>query len=71
LICVGSRGYKSYHGKGTFHHKGGGFGTFWNILRGVREAHSNIWENDGNIVGDHVISNGSPIKGRLLKWVED
>jgi hypothetical protein len=57
-----SRGHGSYHGKRTFHRISNG-----STLKRGCEAHLNKRENDGNTSRDHVILNGSPIKGHYKK----
>ncbi len=65
----GSKSYKfgrheNYYGKKTFHRKDGGIAP----RRGC-DSQLEGQESDGNIIRDQAISNGFPIKSKLLKWI--
>jgi len=47
---IGSKGHGSYHGKRTFHHRGGGIASIK-----CQECHLEKWESDENTTRDQVI----------------
>ncbi len=56
--------HENYYGKKTLHHKGGGIAP-----RKGCDSQLKGQESDGNIIRDQAISNGFPIKSKLLKWI--